>query len=161
MSVLSADGITILNPLADLTLRASDETTSIVAVEAAAVVGFGGFREIVFELAVTAVSVTGAGATAQLLAWVQRKTPSGQWDDLLMIASAALLHAAVAAYYVGEHRTSVQAAPTPAAIQDAVGSAAFASRGGWISDSLRVKSKLVTTGTVPAMTWALYARGRA
>lgn len=162
MSVQSADGATLLNPLAQITLRASADSTGTVAVAADAVAGFGALREFTFELSVTAVSITGGG-TITLTVWVQRKTPSGQWDDLLALKTAALATAAAAVYHVGEHRAGVAAAPTPAAVQDAGGTPPFASRGGWTSDDLRVKSKVdVASGTVSdvAVTWSLVARGR-
>lgn len=162
MSVKSADGVTILNPLTDLTLRASAASTGVVAVAEDEVVGFGGFRAIVFELAVTAVSLTG-GTNAQLRVWVQRKTPSGQWDDLLALQTATMVNGVAPLYHVAEYPGPVTAGPTPALVQDAGGSPPFAPRGAWLSDALRAKSIVVVTGgpTAQSVTWALYARGRA
>lgn len=164
MSATSTDGLVILNPLTDLTLRASAESTAITAVAAVEVSGFGGFSKILFELAVTAVSLTGGSApTAQLRVWVQRKTPQGQWDDLLALQTATMLSAAAALYHVAEYPGPVAAGPTPALVQDAGGAPPFAPRGGWISDALRAKAIIIVTGapTAQSVTWALYARGRA
>lgn len=162
MTVLSADGLPLLNPIAEIALRASGDSAGVAAVAADEVAGFGAMRELVFELAVTAVSLTGAGATLTLTAWVQRRTPSGQWDDLLALKTAALISGASPAYHVADHRSMAPAAPTPAAVQDAGGSPPFASRGGWVSDALRVKSQVAVANapTAQSVTWSLVARGR-
>lgn len=162
-SVRSADGITIWNTLADFTLRASAAFVDTSAVASTAVSGFGGVRVAMFELSVTAVSLTGgSGPTVVLKVWVQRKTPAGQWDDMLAFQTAALSSGASALYHVAEHVVGVAAGSTPALIQDAGGAPPFASRSGWISDDLRVKAVLVTSGspTAQSVTWSLTARGR-
>lgn len=158
---LTADGAPVPNPLVSLTLRGPDESTGVAPVAADEVTGFGGLREIAFELAVTAVSLS--GGTATLTVWVQRKTPTGQWDDLLALKTASLASGAAAAYVVGDHRSVTAAQLAPAAVQDGGGAPPFASRSGWVSDALRVKSLITVSGgqTSQSMTWAVYARGRA
>jgi hypothetical protein len=166
--ITTKDGATIRNGwTGDIIMRASGETTALTVATTEEKTGFGGLKELVFELQVTAVDFTGGTTPSVILrVWIQRKTPSGAWDDLLSFATAAMSEfsdAPSAVRHVAEHRSAAPALPTPAAVQDGAGNPPYASRGGWHSDELRTKSQLVSEGGSPtarAVTWSLVARGR-
>lgn len=160
----SQDGIPLPNLLCDpVTLRASDETGATAITYADAVSGFGGLSVIAFLLDVTSVTfVGGTVPTAALTVYVQR-TPDGgaHWDDLLSLKTAALT-AGQTVQHVGEYVQGLVAIPTPAALQTGAGTPAFAQRGNWISDSLRVGwfLTLANSPTSAAVTFSVTARGR-
>lgn len=163
--VQSDDGLTHLNPLTTITLKPSGATEATAVTPEAEVTGFGAFREVAFELRLSALSFVGGSSPTLLLeVWVQRKLPSGEWDDLLALDTGAMAAAqAVPVVHVGEYSALAASAPgIPAAIQDGGGSPPFAQRGSWISDALRVKHKITTANspTQFSATWSLIARGR-
>lgn len=162
-SKTSDGGVVTRDPYASYTLKASDGETNTSAVAEDAATGFGAMKEIIFELALTSISVTG-GATVKLEVWVQRLLADGEtWDDLLCFQIAGLTDAAAAVRHVAEYNSALGSAPTPAAVQDAGGSPPFSQRGTQISDSLRAKHRIQdTSGTSTAreLTWALIAKGR-
>ena len=156
MSAQQSDGgLTLLNPFVSKTLKASDGETNTAAAAETEVAGFGALKEIIFELEITSVSIT--SGTVNLTVWVQRKTPSGQWDDMLALKALAMSNANAAVRHVAEFNSALGSAATPAAIQDAGGTAPFAQRSTWLSDELRVKHQLSAASTV---TWTLKAKGR-
>lgn len=162
MSVTSEGGLTFSDPYTSFTLKASDGETNTSNVAETEVTGFGAMREILFELDLTSVSVTG-GATVRLRAWVQRKLPSGNWDDLVSFAITGLTDGAAATRHIAEYSANLGSAPTPAAIQDAGGTPPFAQRGTLTSDAMRIKHIIAdTSGTSTArtLTWSLKAKGR-
>lgn len=163
MSKTSDGGLVLNDPYSSFTLKASGATTNTTASAEDAVTGFGAMKEILFELRLTAVSITG-GATCKLEAWLQRRCPDGEnWDDLIAFQIASLTDGASEAIRIGEYNASLGSAAAPAARQDAGGSPPFAQRGTQISDALRVQHKITDTSgtsTARSFTWSLTAKGR-
>lgn len=147
--IRSAEGLLILDPTVTMTLRqgSAGNSTSPVAEEPAS--GAAGLNTIYFVLNVGTISTTGGSApSVTVIAFIQRTPDDGEtWDDLLCITSAAL-QAGQNGIYVGEYSRGLGVAPpTPGPLQDASGSAAFAQRGNWVSNKLRVKWKTTVGGS--------------
>lgn len=167
MSKQTADGQTVYNGWADYTLRASAATTGTALVNEDGVAGFGGMHELLVEVEVTAVSLTGGTApTAKLQVWIQRKLPDDTvFDDLLAFETVPLGHGAAALQHVADWRAA--AAPVaPRPIQAAGGVPPFVAAGAIsLPDVLRVAAKLVMGGSVlptaQSVTWSVKARARA
>jgi hypothetical protein len=162
-SPTSPDGLVAYDPYSSFILRSSSQGSSTALVTEAEVSGFGGLRQLMVTLAVTAITLTGgSNPTVQVKAWLQRSPDGVNWDDFLSFLTAALVHGNAAVYHLGEVNSRSQTGGVPAVLQDAGGSPPFAQRGPGISDKLRLKWQLVLTGspTVVAVTFGVTARGR-